>query len=75
MELLRKIFSLNEFLGDDVLILSVLGGGIGTFFYLNDPIYGFCLFGWGIIFIYVILLVSFSYDEKVKKNCLLLLNE
>lgn len=72
----RKVCAVNKNFGDSyILLYSVFGGGIGTFFYLNDPIKGFCIFAWGILILYIILIIAFSYNESLKKNCLLLINE
>jgi len=76
LEGFRKVCAVNERFGECyVFFYSVLGGGCGVFFYLDDPFYGFCLFAWGILLMYVVLIVAFSYNESLKKNCLLLINE
>jgi hypothetical protein len=57
----RKLCYIFEKSWSDVLLVSCFGGGIGTFFYLKEPIWGFVLFSWGIILIYVLLVLYIGF--------------
>lgn len=74
LHFLRKMCSIVEQHGNYILMFSTVGGSCGTFFFLDDPIKGFVIFAWSILIIYCLLIVAFSYNESLKKNCLLLLN-
>jgi len=55
--IIREILSLSENIGlDFILFSSILGGGLGVFFSLNEPFKGFSFFGWMVIFLYVFIL-------------------
>ena len=57
----RKICHVVEANEDYPFLFSLLGGACGTLFYLDDPIKGFVIFSWTILFIYVILIIWTVY--------------
>lgn len=63
--MIREMLSLSENIGVDLILFSsLLGGGVGVFFNLDEPFRGFSLFGLMVIFLYVFIL----FVWVLKKN-------
>lgn len=61
MNLLRcMMYDFEENL-DFALTCSLMGGGVGSLMWLNDPLRGFCLFAWGILILYFSYLFYIHY--------------